>query len=915
MKTARCLLLAAVSFAGITFVLPVSQLEAQEPAETQQELQKLRDWLQRLEQEIQTLKTNKPQAVPADKKQQRVVTLLETPYLGRYYIGRGDNSYARYFAAKLSFVNLTPKPVVIPREGIQLLADGTAKSIGKVSNRIRNESFQVGAENFRLRNLNPAKKVRLAPGGIGSTWVFFDGLEDGTHVPELKLVLKFADGNTELDINAVEKASLGLTIERIGPRGSLGLLTVGGTLNTINLGSLMDDLDQLAGQKVVRIVLRWADGSVAPDQRLRNWIQQNAQATNREELGNQQYPQVPAAIREFHLCKLPKVNNSNHRHSIQSHTSAASTGNIPRIHDSEAEAVQAALASAFQSLPRDELLQSIEEGHLFSRAAALATGGGRLSEEHLSVVLEYADHKEPLLQKAALTALRHFGDQTAVEKLTAYAKKNTEPLADTAIASLAGSRYASAHKALLTILENEPPASKKRLVQVLAKYPRPVWSDAIYRFVKDPREGLNLEALQALTLVGHPQLVDVLRDALNGSDETLRIKAFTILSTRTDRESEKIALDYTLKHLSDDPLDPKILNAMLNLLNRVKEKQAIPLLLAIFPKQENKHAIINTLSVIGDQGVADFFVKNFSKLPPQEKSTVLKALHTLHSPKFRELATSSLLSDNHSLVQAAAQGLQQDGSPEAIKILIEALEKGGNAATWSAVSNMLSQLATPEARAALREARNSSNSQKQRYAGNALQQIYQRSPAVQYIRKAGEAAKKKQFDKAIEYFTTAINIDPQIPYAYVGRANVYLRQEKFAESIPDFKKGWELDPWNAEALTGLCVVMVVHEGKHVEAIAKLENSRKKFGKQYLFAYNGACVYARAIELLKKQKQSADRDATIKKYTAKALSELESSVKRGFEDLKWMREDPDLKSLHELPEFKKISQTKPKTDQP
>ena len=97
-----------------------------------------------------------------------------------------------------------------------------------------------------------------------------------------------------------------------------------------------------------------------------------------------------------------------------------------------------------------------------------------------------------------------------------------------------------------------------------------------------------------------------------------------------------------------------------------------------------------------------------------------------------------------------------------------------------------------------------------------------------------------------------------------------------------------------------------------------KKNRSKFESEkyaYLFAYNGACVYSRAAEKLNATEQSEERDAKIKSYTDKAISELQISVKKGFQPLSWMREDPDLKFLHNIPEFREVSQLKDEEKKP
>ena len=863
-------------------------------------LNELRERLLRLEQELNALKKNQRPTIPADKSQQRVVMMLESPYLGRYYNRSTNSRHSRFFVGKLNLVNLTPEAIEIKREQIELVADGTTTTLGEIPKQLLNQSFQIDNQYQQLRNMQPSKQMKLAPGGMRSTWVVFDNLDDGAHVPDMKLKVQINDNTAEFDINASQKEALELKIERIGPRGALGLATINGKLNTINIGSLMDDFDQLATQKVVRVVLRWSDGAARPDQQLMSWIIQNANSLGGNGATSEQFPPIPATMREFHLSSLPQGNASNRSRN------SSGRGITRRVHDTADEAVQAALSSAYQSLPRDEILTNIEQGHLLSRVAALASGGGRLDEDKLPIILEYADAPEPQLQRAALTALGHFGDPAAVEKLVFYVKRNNEPLASTAIESLAGSRYSAAHDALLAILKNEPPASQKNIVRILAAHPRPIWSEAIYEFVTDPRDGLNQEALQALTQVGHPKLLEVLKEALSSGDRALRNKAYTILAARTDHDSEQISIEYALQLLKEETIDSNTLNVTLNLLNRVKDKRAAPLLLKHFSKQSNKQAMIRTLTMIGDEEVAAFFVEHFERMKSQEKGEVLKALLTLHAPEFRELATSSLINENQSVAQAAAQVLQQDGSPESVDVLTDALKKTGNNSTLNAVCNVLGQLATPQARTALEEARDTGDPQKRRYARSALRQIYERSSAFQFLRQGHELEKTNKFDKALALYDQAIKADPRMPDSYIFRGNLYIRQEKFAEARPDFDKALELDRWNSQALTGACVVMVMDGDDTSAAVKRLEENRARYDDEAIFSYNAACVYSRAAEHLKTQESTDERKANIKQYTEKAVTDLEKSVKQGFGDLKWMREDPDLKTLHEVPEFRKVA---------
>src|SRR5438874_12986797 len=59
-----------------------------------------------------------------------------------------------------------------------------------------------------------------------------------------------------------------------------------------------------------------------------------------------------------------------------------------------------------------------------------------------------------------------------------------------------------------------------------------------------------------------------------------------------------------------------------------------------------------------------------------------------------------------------------------------------------------------------------------------------------------EFAKKKEYDKAVEEFSKAIEAEPQDPKNYFNRATAYRGLNKFTEAFADFSKAIELDPKN-----------------------------------------------------------------------------------------------------------------------
>ncbi|MCA9118025.1 MAG: tetratricopeptide repeat protein, partial [Planctomycetaceae bacterium] len=478
---------------------------------------------------------------------------------------------------------------------------------------------------------------------------------------------------------------------------------------------------------------------------------------------------------------------------------------------------------------------------------------------------------------------------------------NTEPLAETAIESLAASRFSAAHQALLEILKNEPPASRLRIVEILARHPRPVWSETIYEYVTAGGMQPTVEGLRALIRIGHPELRNVLEQSLSSGSTAARNEAFNVLSAMNDSQAEEIALAHTLKHLENSPPTPQ----MTQLLHRTRDPRAVPPLLKLLEKDKGSQSqIIMTLSQIGDQTVTTVLEKLYPEFEEQEKAVALGALLQLHSPRFRTLAREAITSDNGSLINTACRGLQQDGSAEAVKILTDALASRDSKASWSYVINALGVLGTPEARTALQEARESGDENVRAMATNGLKQMQQRSPGYQYMYQAQQHLQQEKWEEAIEMYSVAVEVDPQLSEAWSGRGNARLKQDKTEAARGDFTQALKIDSWDAQAVTGLAICLVA-DGKLDSGLKYVEDARRKFDKDMTFAFNTACVYSRALAWVEEHKDADERERRIEEYRAKALAELKRSVELGFRQFDWMRKDPDLKPLEGLKEFKEI----------
>jgi HEAT repeat protein len=837
---------------------------------------------------------NQPAAQEHAKAAAPIAAAIESPYLGFTFSYYGPANGSRFLAARLVVTNSTTKPIVVRGKDISLTVEGTELRMKEPTGTLRNQTIQAGNQSLELSKLKPLADLTVGPHESAGKWLVFGGIPAGIQIPAmvLRIPVSTIAGGLTINVNEAARQAMGLTVERIGPRGSVALLTVSGELNTVNIGGLTSALETLVTQKVVRAVIRFSPSAPLLEGSVLSWLNTAAETVGRTESNNQQMPVFPSALRELHLAGVPNRSAAN---------LDGASGQQPRIHATDADAIRAALRTAIEVLPRDELLAEIETGHPLTRIAALADGGGRLAVEDLPLVLKYADDHDPHMQLAALAALRHFGDKPAIDKLLTYARKNVEPMASMAIESLAASRYAVAHQALLDVLKNEHPASRRLIVRVLAKYPRPIWSDTIYSFVGDSDPEVAVEALRALVQTGHPRLSVVLKDALNRGPAPVRDEAFQLLASRSDRESEELALDYTLQTMKNGPPTP----AMYGLLNRTKDPRAVPLLLAELERSTgNRFQIINTLAQIGDQGVADALAARYAVFSDRDKTAALNAMQLLKSPHFRRLAGEALAGVDSSLVSAAVVGLQNDGSPQAVELLVNALEASNNATVWSYITNALGNLGTREAKTALNKALDAENVAKRNMAIAALRTLSQRSPGYPYCMQARQSAQSERWDEAISRYTSAIEIDPELAEAYSGRGHAQLQKKKIAEARKDFAKAIKLESFSSEAVTGLGICLV-QEGQVEDGIKIVENARAKMSEDFIFTYNAACVYGRALEHLLKQPHAPEVDKLVDDYRGKAIADLHRSVKLGFPDIDWMRRDTDLDSLHGVPEFDKI----------
>ena len=807
---------------------------------------------------------------------------------------------------------------------IVLTADGREFTLQDRPPRMESSPIQVQGQLRQYNDIKPEERLEVAPQGTAATWLLYAGLES-PQVPELRLTLRTDEAEQTLNVNEYQRGMLGLGVERIGPEGCLALLTIPGELNAINAETLADELDRLAGEGVARAVIAFSESARRPDEQVLAWLLQGQM--NR---ANQQYsllPALPAAVRELHVARLP---GDDQPQWYGDGTGAAR-------HPSTESAAIAALRSAFEGRPREELRKEAVCGHRLSRAAALAHGAARLTQDDLPLILKASREDDELIRNAALQALSQFGEAAAVERLLEAAETGSPEVRAVAVASLAGSRFPAGHQALRGYLETATPEVRLSVIDVLARYPRPIWSDFIYKdaYAADP--ALRLAAVRGLVRIGHPQLFQVLSEALASDEAALREEAFARLVERTDPKSESLATEYALKLLVDAP--PA--GSVMSILGRTRDPRAIPLLLKhLDAAKDNRPALISLLATVGGTEIAPELIARYRDYVDQERAAVLEALRQLGVSEARPLALEALMSKQPAVTAVAANLLASDPSEESVQLLAAALEQTEDAYAASAICNALSAVGNADARAALIKARESKDGNKRSYAINALQRIKFSSPAWQYtnqaqepmraaaahrtqaeeLRAAGEDEQaeqqallaKEEFEKAEEWLKLALSFDPDFAEAYSKRGHMRLTQEQLDESRSDFERAVQLDEFDVIGVTGLAIVDAM-QGNHAAAVKAIESARERFVDDMMFEYNSACVYGRALLAAQGEDESEERTAALEQYRQAGLERLQRSLELGFSDRDHLRRDPDLEAFRETPEYQEMLNSTPETE--
>ncbi|MBX3436889.1 MAG: hypothetical protein KF861_05300, partial [Planctomycetaceae bacterium] len=279
-------------------------------------------------------------------------------------------------------------------------------------------------------------------------------------------------------------------------------------------------------------------------------------------------------------------------------------------------------------------------------------------------------------------------------------------------------------------------------------------------------------------------------------------------------------------------------------------------------------------------------------------------LTELGSPWAFTLAQDGVKSDQNIIVNASVAALQEAGTPEAISLLSDLLVDASQVGTIGVLARALESIGTRDALNGLRRACYTGDVRKADLIRKRLAEILVRSPAFSQLQSANDFAENEQWLEAIDAYGVAMEIDPEMSEASSGRGHCRLHLDQLRPAADDFKLCLSMNPYDSLAITGLAIV-VVRQGNSTEGIRMVEDGAEKFPNEWVFAYNAACVYGRALEGLQTEPPSLERDARTDDLEKGAITWLQRSIERGFDQFDYMKRDPDLATLTNLEAFQKL----------
>ncbi len=304
-------------------------------------------------------------------------------------------------------------------------------------------------------------------------------------------------------------------------------------------------------------------------------------------------------------------------------------------------------------------------------------------------------------------------------------------------------------------------------------------------------------------------------------------------------------------------------------------------------------------------------VQGFESLDHKQKTYLLKQYSVLNDARWLGLAKHTLMTDPSATAEMIDL-LKNDGSPEAVQVLIECMEEirmtseaAGNVEPKSlkiAQRLILAFAASsyPAARRSFNRCATSPLKQFVELNHKALIAVLRNSPdkehrdavvAVVLLKREGK------YSEALEKLNSILMASPWYSNGYVSRASLNLRVGSPHLAMVDLKKADRLSPEDP-VIQSLIALTDVRLGRTDAGIVTAEAVLQSVPDLLTFVrkwtlYNTACVYGRAVEL-------EDSGPVKNEMTRRAMELLLASGNRedGIDDVHHILNDPDLTMFHQ-----------------
>ncbi|SFJ25005.1 HEAT repeat domain-containing protein [Planctomicrobium piriforme] len=822
-------------------------------------------------------------------------------WIERSFLGTND-AYSgegfRYVVLRVAVANLTSADLELRREKIHLQSATQRVEVGPGKSReYRSVPLEIdwhpNRHPYPQSQLETLRKIKIPQGKSATFWCVFFGLNGIPVIPQMTLQLEFEGGShADADVNVQQKARLGLTEQRLGPAGCLTAFTVHGQLNRINSEVLAQRILAASEKGSQRFLIEWSADAKPSDDVLFGWLLGTTSPDHDQNPLHLQLPILPS-LRQLVLCRLPKDNadvsewEEDRRNLFPGPTQAA----------------VAALREVYERADTPTILREVRGGHPWSRYAALQVGGSRLGPEAYAPLMELAHGDDPEVRRLAILAL---GNQPQAEQYLVDLARGKD--VDDAALALRGllATTTPERQTLVNGLLADPQFAvpREQVLRLLMEAYHPAWNAYLIASVHAVEPTVRRTALQVLQQVGHPDLQRFCVAALNDPDATVREAAFLVLVDSEDPATQRAALGYALQQLSAGD----VTDACLDLIEDLRESQAAPLLIAqLGNKDAPRLRMIEVIGHIGTDRHCQQVLDQMATLTPDEKVAALGLTIELSLETRLNAAREAAKSDESPVRDAAIEILKQIGNDEAVAILggmLSTIEDDERTYLCMALGEIGSTQAVRQLRDYRAQAVKAKNFRAIRDVDEGLREWRNGLPGWNFVEAGNLHVVGEDLEEAVKAYSLAILINPELPDAYSSRGNVLLRRNEFKKAGDDFKRAHELDPYDSQAVTGIAIVQAI-EGEWQSAVKFVNDQAEQFPQDRFYPYNTACVYARAVENLKKQPSTPELTEQIADLQKSAIEHLKKSIDFGFNQFDWMQKDPDLASIRDLPEFKQL----------